>query len=151
MTTTSRVNNVTTPSREFRLDELSLCRLNWLQSFWNAHEWKPSGSVVVRRALAFYLDHIESLMTEEEGTFSLRCEESLQSELVKIKAHRNNESAPFGERKRFDGRTFSEMLKKARAAKRAEDYYRFPKHGLSSQQSEEWDRIWEKLDRGEKQ
>lgn len=136
---TSRVKNTNSHSREFRLDPLSLCRLAWLQSFFEHHGWKPSGSVIVRRALALYLAHVESLMAEEA--------ESLDYELVRIKAHTHNEISPLSDVERFNGRPLSEMLQDSRESKLRDEF------GLdrpSPQQSEQWRQLWEKLDRGEK-
>lgn len=111
-----RTNKNTIPSVEFRIDPLGIDRLRWLKSFFEATGEKPSNSVIIRRALTVYLEHVEKAMHNEEKT---------SLEVVRLKAHTDGDRSPWNASPVFDGRPFSKMLREqsrkrsARAIRRA--------------------------------
>jgi hypothetical protein len=138
----SRVSNTATTTREFRLDPLALARLEWLQSLFESHGFKPSASVMARRALAIYVDHVEATLPGEA---------TLQSELIRLKACTSTEQSPFSEPNRFNGTPFSVMWKQATEAQYSARFRRVFGSDLRPRdpQSAQWRQIWQSIDGGE--
>lgn len=79
------VNNKTkgTPV-SFSMDRMSKVRFDWIKA--NVPEVKPSGSMILRRALAMYTQHLESLLSDPE---------KFENELVYLKASANPDDCPW--------------------------------------------------------
>ena len=69
---------------QFRLDGLSKARLSWAKA--QAPTIKPSGTMIVRRALAHYADHLEEAILDPE---------KLEYELVQLKAAATGDDGPW--------------------------------------------------------
>ena len=140
---TTRVQNIKTPSREFRLDPLTCSRLTWIQSLFSSHGWRPSGSIIVRRALSHYTDHLGDTFADES---------QFKDEFIVIKSHRNTEESPFHGETLFDGRSLSAVLKEVRDIKLNRRFDRvFGKDFREGSHSPTaWEGIWDRVERGEK-
>lgn len=68
----------------FSMDRMSKIRLDWIKA--NVPEVKPSGSMILRRALAMYVQHLENSLSDPEK-FDL--------ELVYLKAAASPEDCPW--------------------------------------------------------
>lgn len=138
---TTRVQN-SKISREFRLDSLACSRLSWVQSMFHERGWKPSGSVIVRRALNHYTDHLGELLGDEPR---------FEDEFLRIKSHRNNEDVPFPVATTFDGRPFAVVLREARDAHQYQRFDRvFCRDFRQDNPRTDWEGIWDRIERGEK-
>lgn len=147
-TMTTRVQN-SKISREFRLDSLACSRLSWVQSMFHERGWKPSGSVIVRRALSHYTDHLGELLASNGEL--LGDEALFEDEFLRIKAHRNNEDVPFLVATNFDGRSFAVVLREAREAHQYRRFDRvFGRDFRQDRPQTDWEGIWDRIDRGEK-
>lgn len=100
-----RTTRNTIPGVEFRIDPLGLNRLSWLKSFFTTHGAKPSNSVIVRRALAHYLEHIEKAM---------KTDEKISLELIRLKAHTDGDQSPWDTPPTFTGQPFTKVLSERR-------------------------------------
>jgi hypothetical protein len=96
-----RTTRNTIPGVEFRIDPLGLNRLSWLKSFFLAQGAKPSNSVIVRRALAHYLEHVEKAM---------KAEDKIGQEVIRLKAHTDGDRSPWDTPPSFTGQPFSKLL-----------------------------------------
>lgn len=110
-----RTTNNKIPSVEFRIDPLGVDRLRWLKSFMSSHGANPSNSVIVRRALAHYLEHVEKVMKSEE---------KVSLEIIRLKGHTDGDQSPWTTSPRFDGRPFSKALSERRQLKNAKAMHR---------------------------
>lgn len=68
----------------FSMDRMSKVRFDWIKA--NVPEVKPSGSMILRRALAMYVQHLEN---------SLSVPEKFENELVYLKASATPEDCPW--------------------------------------------------------
>lgn len=100
-----RTTRNTIPGVEFRIDPLGLDRLSWLKSYFQSQGAKPSNSVIIRRALAVYLEHIEKAMKSEEKA---------SLEVIRLKAHTDGDRSPWDASPAFTGQTFSKTLAERR-------------------------------------
>jgi hypothetical protein len=99
-----RTNRNTIPSVEFRIDPLGLDRLRWLKSLFSSRGEIPSNSVIIRRALTVYLQHVEKQLTDES---------KLLMEIVRLKAHTKGDRSPWKQAPTYDGHSFSKMVHEA--------------------------------------
>ena len=73
-----------TVSIPFRMDQMSKARIAWIKA--HAHGIRPSGSMVMRRALTFYLQHLENILDDHE---------EYDRELIYLKASADGDDMPW--------------------------------------------------------
>lgn len=105
-------NNICSPLA-YRIDPLGNDRLQWLQSFLLHCGERPSNSVIIRRAIALYVEHIDKMMKDTDKT---------RLELIQLKAHTGGDPSPWPTPPAFDGQTFAKILSKRRKEQQAENF-----------------------------
>lgn len=110
-----RTRHNTIQGQSFRIDPLSKDRLHWIKSFCEAQGEKPSGSVIIRRALDLYISHIEKQM---------KVGEKIRMEMLSLKSHTDGNSSPWFSSPVFDGRPFNKMLNETQRQQHAEMFRR---------------------------
>lgn len=89
----------------FHLDKLSKARFEWIRA--NTGLVKPSGSMIIRRALNLYVKHLEETIANPDD---------LDIELKELKAVANPEASPWKNLPNFNltvGTTFADHISEA--------------------------------------
>ena len=87
----------------FSMDRMSKTRLDWIKA--NVYGIKPSGSMIIRRALAMYTQHIERTLSDPD---------LLMQEMVYLKAAAGPEECPWKRPPDFSeclGKPLSQIIK----------------------------------------
>ena len=114
------VKSATGVPTPFNLDPLSKSRMNWVKS--RFPQLKPSGSLVLRRALAHYARHIEGMITDPER---------LHDEELSIKAVTGGSQTPWQTEPPFHihpTKTFTEWEREAHQ-QRLDEFFAKPFSG----------------------
>ena len=82
--TTMKTKNTNSVSVPFRLDPMSKARMDWIKV--HATGIRPSGSMILRRALDHYLKHVETALDSPE---------EFQLELIRLKACASGDMTPW--------------------------------------------------------
>ena len=79
-----KVSKTAGVSVPFRIDPLSKSKMNWIKA--HIPQVRPTGSLILRRALALYLIHIESILDDPD---------EFEGELTYLKAAATGDSVPW--------------------------------------------------------
>lgn len=78
------VDDTTGPSTPLRMDPMSKARISWIKSQYE--NLKPTGSLIMRRALVLYVQHLEKALVDPK---------KIDHELAALKACKSGDAAPW--------------------------------------------------------